>query len=62
MWSGKVVVLNGPTSSEKTTVAHALLRQAEAPWLHLGIDALIDGLDTQRLVRFSRRRGCLSRL
>jgi chloramphenicol 3-O phosphotransferase len=47
--TGVVVVLNGPTGSGKTTIARALLRQADQPWLHLGIDALVDGLDPRWL-------------
>lgn len=45
MKAGAVVVLNGVSSSGKTTVARALGRSGERPWLHLGVDALVDGLD-----------------
>lgn len=47
--TGVVVVLNGPTGSGKTTIARTVLRQADQPRLHLGIDALVDGLDPRWL-------------
>jgi len=38
---GKIIYLNGPSSSGKTTLAHALQESFEEPYLHLGIDKLI---------------------
>ena len=41
---GRVVVLNGASSSGKSTIAHAVQRLSADPWLHLGVDAFVDGL------------------
>lgn len=46
---GRVVVLNGPSSGGKTTVARALQRLADEPWLHLGIDVFVAALDSGRV-------------
>jgi len=37
----KIIYLNGPTSSGKTTLAKALQDSFEEPYLHLGIDKII---------------------
>jgi chloramphenicol 3-O phosphotransferase len=37
----KIIYLNGPSSSGKTTVAKALQEALEEPYLHLGIDKVI---------------------
>lgn len=37
----KIIYLNGPSSSGKTTIAKALQEAFEEPYLHLGIDKLI---------------------
>lgn len=41
---GQVVILNGTGSAGKTTLARALQDRAEAPLVHLGIDAFVHGL------------------
>ncbi len=38
---GKVIFLNGPTSSGKTSLAKALQDKLPEPYLHIGIDRLI---------------------
>jgi len=37
----QIIYLNGPSSSGKTSLAHALQDYLEAPYLHVGIDRLI---------------------
>jgi chloramphenicol 3-O phosphotransferase len=37
----KIIYLNGPSSSGKTTLSHALQDALEEPYLHIGIDKLI---------------------
>jgi len=37
----KIIYLNGPTSSGKTTLAKALQEKLSEPFLHIGIDRLI---------------------
>jgi chloramphenicol 3-O phosphotransferase len=43
--AGRVVLLHGTSSSGKTTVARAVQRQAETPWVRLGIDAFWTAID-----------------
>jgi chloramphenicol 3-O phosphotransferase len=38
----KIIYLNGPSSSGKTTLAKALQDAFEEPFLHVGIDKIID--------------------
>lgn len=38
---GRVIFLNGPSSSGKTTLAHVLQERLSHPYLHVGIDKLI---------------------
>ena len=38
----QIIYLNGPSSSGKTTLAKALQEVLEKPYLHLGIDKIID--------------------
>lgn len=38
----KIIYINGPSSSGKTTLANALQEAFSEPYLHLGIDKLID--------------------
>lgn len=37
----QIIYLNGPSSSEKTTLAKALQHAFEGPFLHIGIDKII---------------------
>lgn len=37
----KIIYLNGPSSSGKTTLAKALQEKLKEPFLHLGIDKII---------------------
>lgn len=45
MGPGRVVILHGTSSSGKTTVARAVQRLSDRPWLRLGIDAFWTGFD-----------------
>jgi chloramphenicol 3-O phosphotransferase len=47
--AGSIIVLNGASSSGKTAVARAVCRMSERPWLQLGLDAFVDGLDRRWL-------------
>ncbi len=40
--SNRIIYLNGPSSSGKTTLAKALQNALEEPYLHIGIDKIID--------------------
>lgn len=40
--TGKVIFLNGPSSSGKSTIARALQAKLQEPYLHIGIDKLIE--------------------
>lgn len=42
---GRVVLLHGTSSSGKTTVARAVQRLSEDPWVRLGIDAFWSAVD-----------------
>ena len=42
---GRVVLLHGTSSSGKTTVARAVQKLADEPWLRLGIDAFWNAID-----------------
>ena len=42
---GRGVLLHGTSSSGKTTVARAVQRLSEEPWVHLGIDAFWNAID-----------------
>ena len=41
---GKIIVLNGPTSSGKSSTAHAIQSQAKRPYLQVGGDLMINHL------------------
>jgi chloramphenicol 3-O phosphotransferase len=43
--SGRVVLLHGTSSSGKSTVARAVQRLSDAPWVQLGIDAFWNAID-----------------
>jgi len=43
--AGRVVLLHGTSSSGKTTVARAVQRQSDVPWVRLGIDAFWNAID-----------------
>jgi len=43
--SGRVVLLHGTSSSGKTTVAHAVQRMSEDPWIYVGIDTFWNAID-----------------
>lgn len=45
----RVIILNGGSSSGKTTIATTLQDILPSPWLHLGVDTLIDAMP-QRLL------------
>lgn len=42
-----IILLNGPTSGGKTTLAKAIQHLDERPWLSLGIDSMIDMMPTK---------------
>jgi chloramphenicol 3-O phosphotransferase len=42
---GRVVLLDWASSAGKTTVARAVQRLSEEPWVHLGIDAFWNAID-----------------
>ncbi len=44
MKPGKIIFLNGTSSAGKTTLAHALQEELDAPWLHVSLDQYRDGL------------------
>ncbi|MBD3647570.1 MAG: AAA family ATPase [Pseudomonadales bacterium] len=44
MPSGRIIFLNGTSSAGKTTLAHALQEQLDAPWVHIALDQFRDGL------------------
>jgi chloramphenicol 3-O-phosphotransferase len=37
----QIIYLNGPSSSDKTTLAKALQKEFDLPFLHIGIDRVI---------------------
>ena len=41
MTMGKVIFLNGPSSTGKTTIARLLQEKLPEPYMHVGIDKLI---------------------
>ncbi len=41
---GRIIFLNGTSSSGKTTLAHALQELLSEPWLHVALDQFRDGL------------------
>ena len=51
---GRVVLLHGTSSSGKTTVARAVQRLSDEPWVHLGIDAFWNALDERWMEHGSR--------
>ena len=51
---GRVVLLNGPTSSGKTAIARAFQRLSDDPWLRLGIDVFWAAID-ERWMEFGPR-------
>ena len=42
---GRVVLFHGTSSSGKTTVARAVQRLSDEPWVHLGIDTVWNAID-----------------
>jgi chloramphenicol 3-O phosphotransferase len=54
MASGKVALLHGTSSSGKTTIARALQRLADEPWVRLGIDVFWSAID-ERWMEFGPR-------
>lgn len=52
--AGRVVLLHGTSSSGKTTIAHAVQRLAEEPWLRLGIDVFWSAIDERWMEHGSR--------
>lgn len=52
----QVIVLNGGSSSGKTTIATCLQEILPSPWLHLGVDTLIDAMP-QRLLTATSETG-----
>ena len=42
---GRVVLFHGTSSSGKTTVARAVQRLSDEPWVHLGIDSFWNAID-----------------
>jgi chloramphenicol 3-O phosphotransferase len=46
---GRVVLLHGTSSSGKTTVARAVQRLSDEPWVRLGIDAFWNAVDERWL-------------
>jgi chloramphenicol 3-O phosphotransferase len=56
---GRVVLLHGTSSSGKTTVARAVQRLADEPWVRLGIDAFWGAIDERWMERGPRAvEGC----
>ena len=41
--SGRIILLNGASSSGKSTLAREMQAQLETPFLHLSSDQLVDG-------------------
>jgi chloramphenicol 3-O phosphotransferase len=52
--AGRVILLNGTSSSGKTTIARAFQRLAPDPWLRLGIDSFWGAVDG-RWMEFGER-------
>jgi chloramphenicol 3-O phosphotransferase len=52
--TGRVILLNGTSSSGKTTIARAFQRLAPDPWLRLGIDSFWGAVDG-RWMEFGER-------
>jgi chloramphenicol 3-O phosphotransferase len=52
--TGRVILLNGTSSSGKTTIARAFQRLAPDPWLRLGIDSFWGAVD-ERWMEFGER-------
>lgn len=57
--SGTLIVLNGASSSGKTSIAHELQRRWPRPLLVTGLDAAITEWPTHLIMDFSERRGDL---
>ena len=51
---GRVVLLHGTSSSGKTTVARAVQRLSDDPWVRLGIDAFWNAIDERWMEHGSR--------
>lgn len=51
---GRVVLLHGTSSSGKTTVARAVQKLADDPWVRLGIDAFWNAIDERWMEHGSR--------
>ncbi|HEY5659656.1 MAG TPA: AAA family ATPase [Gaiellaceae bacterium] len=51
---GRVVLLHGTSSSGKTTVARAVQRLSDDPWVRLGIDAFWNAIDDRWMEHGSR--------
>lgn len=49
----KIIYLNGPSSSEKTTLAKALQEALSEPYLHVGIDKMIGFMPAKVNIGFS---------
>lgn len=45
---GQVIVMNGGSSSGKTSVAMSLQKQLRSGWLRLNVDTLIDSLGPEQ--------------
>ena len=52
--TGRVILLNGTSSSGKTTIARAFQRLAPDPWVRLGIDSFWGAVD-ERWMEFGER-------
>nr|WP_276822581.1 hypothetical protein [Mycolicibacterium mageritense] len=62
---GRVVLLNGVSSSGKSTIARQLLADFETPWFHMGVDMIgamraerqthdLDGVGLRHVLRRTR--------
>jgi chloramphenicol 3-O phosphotransferase len=61
MAKGKVILLNGASSAGKTSIARALQRALETPFLCAGIDTFVPMLDIERYVAIDPPEGALAR-
>ena len=52
---GRVIILNGPTSAGKSTIARSVQSQADDFWLCLGLDAIVAAADPRLLAPESHR-------
>lgn len=50
--TGRVVVLNGASSSGKSSLLRIMQRIAPDPWLNVGIDAFVSGLPSRHLFSY----------